>query len=80
MIAFDQLEPMGALPLLHAFGQVCTVMANVHRGRDSQPFEPADFFPALAREIGKKAPDGPVLLDDPQAQAALIKRAIFGAT
>lgn len=78
MMAFDRLEPMGALPLLHAFGQVCAVTANVHRGRDSQALEPGDFFPPLAREIGKKASSEPVLLSDPEAQSALIKRTFFG--
>ena len=78
-MAFDQLEPMGALPQLHAFGQVCAVIGNVNRGKDSKPFSPEDFFPALAREVGKGAAnDEPILLDDPEAQAALIKRSIFG--
>lgn len=79
MMAFDQLEPMGALPLLHAFGQVCSVTANVHRAAKSEPFEPGDFFPALAREVGKKERGQPILLTDKEAQSALIKRAIFGA-
>jgi hypothetical protein len=77
-MAFDQLEPMGAIPLLHAFGQVCTVLANIHRGKDSKPYRPEDFFPLLAREFGKPDRDEPVLLDDPEAQSALIKRHIFG--
>lgn len=78
MMAFDQLEPMGALPLLHAFGQVCAVTANVHRAAKSEPFEPGDFFTPLAREIGKKVRGEPILLDDPEAQSALIMRTIFG--
>jgi len=79
MMAFDRLEPMGALPQLHAFGQVCATVANVHRGKDSQALGPEDFFPALAREFGKaKASNEPILLDDAEAQSALIKRTIFG--
>lgn len=78
MMAFDQLEPMGALPQLHAFGQVCAVIGNVNRGRDSKPFGPGDFFPALAREIGVEASNEPILLTDAEAQSALIKRSIFG--
>lgn len=79
MMAFDQLEPMGALPQLHAFGQVCAVIGNVNRGKDSKPFGPGDFFPALARELGSvEASNEPILLDDKEAQSALIKRTIFG--
>ena len=81
MMAFDQLEPMGALPMQFAFGQVCAVMANVHRAAKSEAFEASDFFPALAREIGGKRParGEPILLEDPEAQSALIKRAVLGA-
>jgi len=79
MMAFDQLEPMGALPLQHAFGQVCAVIANVHRGRDTAPFGPEDFFTTLAREVGKSnRGNEPVLLDDPEAHSALIKRVVLG--
>lgn len=74
MMAFDRLEPMGALPLLHAFGQVCSITANVHRKGGTDPFEPGDFFSALAREFGKPPKNEPILLDDPEAQSALIKR------
>jgi len=79
MMAFDQLEPMGALSQMHAFGQVCATIGNVHRGKDSKPFGPGDFFPALARELGEPVGDKPILLDDAEAQSALIKRKIFGA-
>ena len=78
MMAFDRLEPMGALPQLHAFGQVCATVANVHRGRDTEPYEPPDFFVALAREVGKRTDNEPILLADPEAQSALIKRAVLG--
>lgn len=78
MMAFDRLEPMGALHQMYAFGQVCATLANVHRTKDRDPFRPWDFFPALAREVGvqsgsKAAPDKPVLLDDPEEQSRLLK-------
>lgn len=78
MIAFDQLEPMGALPMQFAFGQVCATIANVRRPAKQKPFRPENFFPALAREVGDRDSDEPILLDDPEAQSALIKRAILG--
>ena len=75
MMAFERLEPFGALHQMYAFGQVCATLANVHRSKEQQPFRPWDFFPALALEVGAgKTGDGkPVLLKDPEAQSQLIK-------
>ena len=58
--------------------QLCAVLANINRGRDSKPFGPEDFFPALAREFGKSKSSEPILLDDPEAQSALIKKFLTG--
>lgn len=73
MMAFDSLEPEGSLVTMHAFGQVCATIANVHRGKDTEPYRPEMFFPALAREVGPTGAGGPVLLKDKNAQSALIR-------
>jgi len=84
MQAFETLEPFGSLHLEAVIGAVCAAVSNAQLTRkDGQPFKPSDFMPALSRALhGYKDPPGnePVLLDDPEAQSALIKSAIFGLT
>lgn len=78
MMAFEALEPFGSLADDFRAGQIASVMANVHRDpkvkRDA--FEPADFMPALA--FARSQVDAAILLDDPEAQSALIDRVMFG--
>jgi hypothetical protein len=84
MIAFNQLEPFGALQEEFKAGAICAVIANVNRDpkRRANPYTAADFMPALRREIGRHAaaaaPAEPVLLPDAEAQSRLIKQALFG--
>ena len=74
MMAFERLEPFGSLHTEFVVGQVCAVVANVNRSRDTKPFAPDDFFPALARARNgyKERKNEPVLLDDPEAQSQLL--------
>lgn len=82
MMAFEQLEPFGSLPMLFGFGQVCAVMANLKRDPEKtpEPYRASDFMPALAAAMGRPAAQKaePMLLPDPEAQSRLIKSAIFG--
>ena len=49
-MAFDRLDPIGPdRGDLHA-GIIASTVANVNRGKDSQPFDAADFMP----EFGPK--------------------------
>lgn len=83
MQAFANLEPFGPLQEDFRAGQICAVLANVNRDPKArrEPFSPRDFMPALARALqGLDKPSDGLLLDDPEAQAALIKAAIFGVT
>lgn len=78
MMAFERLEPFGSLHLESVIGQVCAVTANVHRGPKSDVSRPSDFMPNLARFLGEGAEAEPILLDDPEAQSALIMEQVFG--
>lgn len=81
MQAYSNLEPWGSLQDDFRAGQICATLANVHRDPKSKPdaWAARDFFPSLARALeGLARPSEAVLLDDPNEQAALIKRAVFG--
>lgn len=73
--AFERLEPFSELQGDLRAGQVVAMLHNIHRKPNSDPLTAADFFPAL--DYGRAKPE-PVLLDDPKAQADLIRRAVFG--
>jgi hypothetical protein len=45
-IAFNSLEPIAYRGDLQA-GIIASTIANAHRGRDGQPFQPIDFMPLL---------------------------------
>jgi hypothetical protein len=66
MMAFERLEPFGALHQELMLGQVCAVIANVHRDskRRSDPFAPQDFMPGLRKALGQGT--DAILLDDPR--------------
>lgn len=44
-VAFAGIEPFGGAADNHRFGIIAATVANTHRGSNSQPFTPADFFP-----------------------------------
>lgn len=50
-MAYEQLEPFGPLADEFRHGQVCATLANINRGRDTNPFGPDDFMPALHRAL-----------------------------
>jgi hypothetical protein len=71
MLAFERLEPFGALHAEFLAGQVCATLANLQRERGSHAYAAADFMPALAAAIG---PAEPREFDNPEDQAAAIDR------
>ena len=80
-MAFERLEPFGALHIEAMFGQVCATVANVHRDpkRKRDAWAPRDFMSSLARALDRyRDEDEPVILDDPEAMSRLIKASIFG--
>lgn len=83
---YSQAEPWGSqyegLRGDFRAGQICSTVANwagkkLADGKD--PVTAADFMPSLSegRRPEKQQPSA-VLLDDPKAQAKLIKAALFG--
>lgn len=84
MRAFESLEPFGALHFEAVSGAICAAVSNAMlKKTDGEPFKPSDFMPALARAMNGYADPiaaGPILLDDPEAQSALIKASVFGVT
>lgn len=78
-IVFAGLEPFGDLRADFRAGQIAATLANVHRSKDTEPFQASDFFPTLT-DAERKPSNEPVLLADPEAQAKLIKATLFGQT
>lgn len=81
MQAYSNLEPWGALQDDFRAGQICATLANINRDPKTQreAWAARDFFPSLARVLdGLARPSQALLLDDADAQTALIKRAVFG--
>lgn len=81
MLAYSELEPWGPLQADFRAGQICATLANVHRDPKarSAAWAARDFFPSLDRAMSNiPRASNAVLLDDPHAQANLIKQAIFG--
>lgn len=71
-MAFDRLDPFGESRADLRAGIIASAAAN-HGYRDIKtPYQPGDFMPYLKRS------DEPVLLDDPDKQAALILSDVFG--
>ena len=58
-MAFEQLEPFGALHQEQLAGAVCAVLANIHSKPGAKPLGPADFMPALRRALGNYAAERP---------------------
>lgn len=81
MMAYSNLEPFGPLAEEFRSAQLCATLANVHRDPQSrrEPWSVRDFSTALDREMaGLTRGVRALLLDDPAAQASLIKQAVFG--
>lgn len=78
-MAFERIEPFGSLHLEAVIGQVCATLANVHRDPEKrrEPWLPRDFMEPLDRALKGARADDPILLDDPKAQADLIRKHVF---
>lgn len=76
--AYYQLEPFGELVADERHGSLAALMANINRNPEVKP-EPwfgDDFI--TWRDTGATADPEPILLEDPAAQANLIRAAMFG--
>ena len=80
MMAFERLEPFGALADEFRLGTLAATLANVHRSKDSPVFGASDFMPALARAMGGYAPPPPPIELDPEAHSAKLDALLFGHT
>jgi hypothetical protein len=72
-MAFDAIEPFGDERADLRAGIVAAVTANHSFAPPSKPKRPSDYM-----LFGDQKEPEPVLLDDPEEQARLIKRAVFG--
>jgi hypothetical protein len=66
-LAYAAIEPFGPQQQELRAGTIAATLANVHREAKAKAYVPADFFPSLDPQHGK-----PVLLDNPEAQSALV--------
>jgi hypothetical protein len=74
MMAFERIEPFGALHDEQMHGAICALTANLNRKKGSEPFTGGHFFAALgkATKVGQ-----PIHLDDKKAMSALIRDRVF---
>jgi hypothetical protein len=75
-MAFDAIEPFGEARADLRAGIVAAVTANHSFAPPRQPRKPSDYM-LFAEKQPDDGIDG-ILLDDPEEQAKLIKRTIFG--
>lgn len=80
MMAFERLEPFGPLADEFRLGQVASMIANVHRAQNTEPFSASDFMPALRRAMDGYAPPPPPIELDPEAHSARLDEMMFGNT
>ena len=80
MMAFERLEPFGALADEFRLGTLAATLANVHRGKDSPVYGAGDFMPALARALGGYAPAPQPIEIDPEAHSARLDALLFRRT
>ncbi|MEO6147177.1 MAG: DUF4035 domain-containing protein [Sulfuriferula sp.] len=75
---FHDLEPLGGARGDVQAGIIASIIANVNRGKNTDPFTVLDFMPFAERPA--KAEPEPTLLPDAEAQSRLIMAAVFGKT
>lgn len=84
MMAFERLEPFGALQDEYRLGVIASTLANVNRDPKTtpEPFSPADFMPALRKAMAAYEPERLVIGADltPDQLSALIDASMFGHT
>lgn len=76
-MAFERLEPFGALADEMRLGQIAATVANVQRGKDTEPYTPAFFMPSLKRAMNGYA-DQEAREMTPEELSNLIDAKIFG--
>lgn len=54
---YEAIEPFGDRRGDIQAGMICSVLANIHRGKDTRPFSPADFIPKF--ETPERRPQTP---------------------
>ena len=79
-MAYYGLEPWGERVADMRHGIAVATLANINRNTEARPdaFMPGDFIPWLEPHRNSRKNPGPILLDEPGAQAQLIKAAVFG--
>lgn len=77
-MGYYSVEPFGEQIADIRHGIAVSTLANANRNAEKrpEPFEAADFIPW--HESRQAENDEPILLEDPAAQGALIKAALFG--
>jgi len=74
MLAFERLEPFGALHDEQMAGAICALTANLNLKKGHEPRTPGHFFAALGRamKIGQA-----VFVEDKKAMSQLIMEKVF---
>lgn len=74
MLAFERLEPFGALHEEQMAGAICALTANMSLKKGVEPRTAGHFFAALgkAMKIGQ-----PIHLEDKKAMSTLIMEKVF---
>jgi len=75
-MAFDAVDPFGEQRADLRTGIVAAVTANHSFAPPESPRRPSDYM--FFSDQQKREPDRGILLDDPEEQARLIKRMVFG--
>lgn len=76
MLAFERLEPFGALHDEQMHGAICALTANINRNpKKTGVFSPGHFMAALGRAMKI---DEPILLKDKRSMSELIASKVFG--
>lgn len=82
MMAFEQLEPFGAIALQDAAGRICAATVNLHRDPKTtpEPLRARDFFPSLAAALDgyREAEPEAARPLTAQERSNLIDASIFG--
>ena len=76
-MAFERMEPFGALHLEAVIGELCAVMANAHfkPPSDGERWLPRHFMGALNETLNHSEPAQakPFFIDDPEQMSAFIR-------
>lgn len=79
-VAFSRLEPFGFEAEFLGHAQTAQVIANVNRGKDSDPLEVSDFMPKLPRLAEEReAEDEPQSVDQLKQVAYMLTIALGGS-